>query len=173
MALYSGLYVPKPNLTCPVAYMDLSLSAGNFPWVYTNGNIEGDLAGTATSNGGIVGLLANGVQGIQLDQLATWMTDTNVFPNKQSVGGSLYDEFDIPIGTGELSPRNGYLGRVQNVRQTFGIAVNSTKTDFSRLYIGSAVLASVKYSIPWDNVNNTVPTTGATAAGVTFTSTSP
>lgn len=193
----AGVYFAKPGLSASLINYyqfchgyNTNITTLNYADAST-GSCYGTLVGTTDFEGG-VGSYSYGsptVRGIQFDQLQAFGTSTNTFPNLQNDG--YYDELDIALGSidnttaaagyvnanpqnGPYFNINGYLGRINFIRQTYNVVANSVEDGYGRYYVGAtATQAQQKYSVPWDNVNFTVPLTGTTPQGVTFVSTNP
>lgn len=186
-----GIYTPSTYLSSTnlVNVYQFGSNNGGTPQygsvVLTDKTVYGTVAGTSIQEGGVG--TPNGVRGLQFDGLPIWLgsgtsnASSLVMPNLQNSG--YYDENDFPIGSYEISTGNdwsGLLGKIDFIRMTFGIATESVKTDYSRLYVGATRGAqssggwkNTQVSIPWDNVYFTIPRSGYTPQGVNFISTNP
>lgn len=166
---YSGIYVPRPNLTVDTPYLTIDSGQTAIPFSVTDGTTFGDVLGTNAYQGGIAtSNNTNGVRGLQIDRYPTFMGDTSFHPNRESFSTQQFDEYDISVGVNETGGFNGFLGQINFIREVLNIATNYTKTDFTRIYVGSTTVGSVKLSVPWDSENDTIPRSGVTRAGVTF-----
>jgi len=173
---YSGLYIPRPNVPSPPYPYCCIESSVSLPFSYGDTSTYGDIAGNASQQGGVACPFTGSVASMQLDYLGnTFMynnanpSDTNFWPDHQ-MPGLLYNEWQIPMGIYEVAPeqRSGFLGHIDFVRYMFNVPTADVKSDYSRIFLGSSTLVSIKCSVPWDSQNNTVPGTGTTRPGVTF-----
>jgi|SRR5579863_1660801 len=176
---YSGIFSPRPNLVPLITYPYCAVCTINnipldFLGVFANGVTHGygEIAGTQNNQGGIVNVLSGTVVTCQLDHWAgNFNVDSNFQPNHQLANlGTPYNEFPIWCGVAELYPpqQAGWLGQINFIRDVYNVPTNDTKSDFSRIFLGSTTAGSSHISAPWDSQNNTVPRSGNTRAGVTF-----
>jgi len=167
---FNGLYTPRTSLT--ITYPFCSVMSVSTPWTYTDESIYGDIAGTSNQQGGVVQLLSGTVAQMQLDHYSNFATDPNFWPNKQ-FASTTYDELTIPIGIYEAGTSqdniSGFLGQIDFVREMYNVPTNGVKSDYSRIFVGTTTLQSTHYSIPWDKETRTVPRSGNTRQGYSFT----
>jgi hypothetical protein len=173
--IYSGLYVPRPNtqnvelnypFVCLWAYQTLPMPFG----------VNNQYAPPTSSDqymGGICNSVSGTVNSVSIDHYANnFVVDTNFNPDHQMANlGTVYNEWPIWVGQFENyggTQLTGYLGQIVFIKEMYNVNTNDTKSDFSRIFIGSTTLAQSKVSVPWDSQNNTVPRSGTTVAGVTF-----
>jgi len=176
---YGGMYSARPNVSASVIqypYMMLGMgsNAPVLPLTFTDQQVYGDVAGTANNQGGIAGMASASCASMQLDHLVNnFLVDTNFWPDRQMfAGGTYYNEFPIMVGVFEQQPvqQSGYLGQLTFLKEMYNVATNDTKSDFSRIFLGTTTLAQSKISAPWDSQNNTVPRSGTGRAGTNFSS---
>jgi len=184
---FSGIYVPRANQpvgaqSSIIPYMVVGGCADggtNMPWAdHSSESIYGDIAGTQTQQGGIIGNTTASVRPVVIEKLwnfACGASDTNGIyynPNFAAFSGSKgnYDEFDFAVGIFETTPQqiSGYLGTLDFVRAAYNVPGNTPRWDFNRLFVGSQTVNDHKYSIPWDSQNFTFPRSGITRQGITF-----
>jgi hypothetical protein len=146
---FSGIYQPRTSMTVPYPYLVID-TADALPFVYTSTSVYGDVAGTASRQGGIVTATSGSVASLQLDH---------------------YSAFDIPVGIYEIQPGgsiSGLMGQIDFFREMFNVQTNGVSSDYSRIFVGGASINTTKYAIPWDSVNRTVPRSGYQRQGVSF-----
>lgn len=182
---YAGIYRQRPDIpsgSIPYPYCVICTCNSNLPFSYTS--VYGDTAGNSTQQGGIVTPLSGTSVNLLLDHYSTnFMVDGNFWPDRQmSQSSAIFNEFHINVNSYELATQNSpqtyinngnfcaQLGELDFIHEVYNIATNTVRSDYSRIFVGSATLASTHYSIPWDSSTNTVPRTGTTRQGVTFTS---
>lgn len=169
--IYNGLFVPRPNTGQNIPYPFCSIASyNNIPIPFTDQSIYGAVAGNDTQSGGIAMPSTGSVGQLQIDvPVNNWLSDANYNPDRQ-IAGTAYDEWPVWVGPFEPwpNPLSGYLGQIHFMKLMYNVPTNDTKTDFSRIFIGSTTLAAQKWSVPWDAQNNTVPRSGASRSGVTF-----
>jgi len=166
---YSGIYQPRTSISVAYPYLVID-TADALPFVYTAESIYGDVAGTATRQGGIVQALTGSVAGLQLDHYSSFATDVNFWPNRQFATPT-FDQLDVPVGIYEPSPGGSYsgmLGQIDFFREMYNVPTNAVSTDYSRIFVGGTAVATTKYAIPWDSQNKTVPRSGYQRQGVSF-----
>jgi hypothetical protein len=168
---YWGLYEPRANVAQNIPYPYCSImSYNNIPINFADQSIYGDIAGTSSQQGGIALTFTGSVGQLQIDvPVNNFAVDTNFNPDHQAPGNA-YNEWPIWAGVFENNPAqlSGFLGYITFIKYMFNVPTNDTKSDFSRIVLGSTTLQQQKISMPWDSQNNTVPRSGASRAGVTF-----
>ena len=166
----SGIYQPRTSLTVPYSYLVID-TADALPFVYTAESVYGDVAGTATRQGGIVQVTTGSVGSMQLDHYSAFATDVNFWPNRQATPYT-YDMLDIPVGIYEIglsgNSVSGLLGQMDFIREVFNVPTNGVTSDYARIFIGWNTIATTKYAVPWDKQGRTVPRSGTTRGGISF-----
>jgi len=165
---YSGLYVPRANVTVPYPYCVID-SWNGCPLQYGDGTVYGDIVGISLNQGGIVSPLSGTCAQMQLDHYNVFTSDTNFWPD-HCFNTLSFNMLDIPVGIYEPYPQqiSGFLGQIDFFREMYNVPTNGVSSDYSRMFVGAPAIASSKYAIPWDKTTHTVPRSGNTRTGVTF-----
>jgi hypothetical protein len=129
------------------------------------GSTYGDLAGNASTNGGIVGPNTGSaeVRFLRTDRYGTnLMVATSLEPNPQ-FNPAAFDEFKIPLIMFE-SPGLGHVGYFDLITEVFNIPVHSTNADLTRASFGAGG-GNVNIVTPW---SGSAPASTSTQGGRQF-----
>lgn len=141
--LYVGAYEPISssqfvtssggNMQMPMVMIGAN---GAFPFGIST--TYGDLAGNATTQGGIVGPRTGSaeVRTVRMDRYSNnLLSNTSLQPNQQ-FDPNAYDEFKIPVMLFE-APQFGHVGYLDMITETYNVPVHSTNADFTKATFGA------------------------------------
>ncbi len=178
VVLFDGGITNAYSILLMSAYTPLSGVTAQAPWFALHdaalpldaASAYGDLAGSAISNGGIgyptLSISGTCTAGIDRYTSAGFFQNTSAQPNR-AFATPRFDEFPIMAGLFETPNQVGATGQVYNFcREIYNVATHDTNVDGTRACFGSAVVATVKLTIPWHS--GTVPGAGITRVGIPF-----
>ena len=164
--MYIGVYNPRPGLSPSIPLVCVHQST-DLPWTDGAGITWGTTVSSGVNEGGILGTLLTDLMGpLSLGQDVSGALNITTQPNSQ-FDPPEYDSFPIRVlqrGTG----RTGYVGDLDTdlIKIGYGMPVPSMSEDGTKVYLGSATRAELKYIMAWSGSH--MLGSNMTRGGVTF-----